>query len=86
MGQDCQGEQVVGVSDCTPPVSVRSHVPADCHGLLPGQFHKAGDDVYALLAVAVGNGVIELVPEDSLPNKITNGIVFDLALDRKSVV
>ena len=39
-------------------VAGEAHVPADGHGLLPGEAQEAGEDVDALLPVAVGQGVL----------------------------
>ena len=39
-------------------VAGEAHVPADGHGLLPGEAQKAGENVHALLPVTVGKIIL----------------------------
>ena len=48
-------------------LSLKPHVPADRHGLFPGQLHKARNDVDRFLAVAVGQLVVYHIERVLLP-------------------
>ena len=52
-------------------------MPADGHGLLPGEADEAVGDIYALLAVAVGEGVVKGVRGDFGP--LAGGVVLHVA-------
>ena len=52
-------------------------MPADGHGLLPGEADEAVGDVHRLLPVAVGKGVVKLVGGHLLP--LPGGVILHVA-------